>query len=65
MGELYGVTPKGFVLRRFDTIYADLAERIKRYAGIDITANENSAARRKPGNLQQPPPQHGGGYGIG
>lgn len=42
MGELYGVTPKGFILRRFDTIYADLAERIKRYAGIDITANENS-----------------------
>lgn len=42
MGELYGVTKNGFVLKRYDRVYAELAEKIKRYAGIDITANENS-----------------------
>lgn len=42
MGKQYGVTPKGFILRRFDTIYADMADRVKEYAGIDITANPKS-----------------------
>ena len=42
MGQQYGVTPKGFILCRFDAIYSGLAERVKEYAGIDITANPKS-----------------------
>lgn len=42
MGKQYGVTKNGFVLKRYDRVYAELAEKIKKYAGIDITANENS-----------------------
>lgn len=42
MGKQYGITKNGFVLKRYDKVYAELAEKIKTYAGIDITANENS-----------------------
>lgn len=42
MGGQYGVTKNGFVLKRYDRIYAELAEKIQKYAGIDITTNENS-----------------------
>lgn len=41
MGE-YGVTKKGFVLKRFDAIYGSLAEKVKQYAGIDITQKPDS-----------------------
>lgn len=41
MGE-YGVTKNGFVLKRFDAVYSGLAERVKKYAGIDITKKPDS-----------------------
>lgn len=41
MGE-YGVTKNGFVLKRFDAVYSGLAEKVKEYAGIDITQKPDS-----------------------
>ena len=41
MGE-YGVTKNGFVLKRFDAVYSSLAEKVKEYAGIDITQKPDS-----------------------
>ena len=42
MGEIYGVTSKGFILKRFDDVYASLAEKVKNYAGIDIENKPDS-----------------------
>ena len=41
MGE-YGVTKQGYVLKRQDTIYNDIADRVQRYAGIDIAKKSDS-----------------------
>lgn len=41
MGE-YGVTKNGFILKRFDTVYSSIADKVKDYAGIDIEKNPDS-----------------------
>lgn len=38
----YGVTEKGFVRKRFDTIYAELQSDLKDLLGIDISVNPQS-----------------------
>ena len=38
----YGVTDKGFVRKRYDTIYAEMQEDIKNNTGIDIAQNPKS-----------------------
>lgn len=38
----YGVTDKGFVRKRYDTIYAEMQEDIKRNTGVDVAQNPKS-----------------------
>ena len=38
----YGVTDKGFVRKRYDTIYEELQNDIKDGLGIDISINPKS-----------------------
>lgn len=38
----YGVTDKGFVLKRFDECVDQLRERIKEYTGIDLSTNDQA-----------------------
>jgi uncharacterized phage protein gp47/JayE len=38
----YGVTGKGFILKRFDECVDQLRERIKEYTGIDLSTNDQA-----------------------
>jgi len=38
----YGVTDKGFVRKRYDTIYAEMQEDIKNSTGVDVAQNPKS-----------------------